>query len=179
MGWGHRGFCCLRQALLEDVCAAWYRAEPGELEQHCLLLLQLLPALSSAGTARSSRGCCCVMHVPASVAKGGTSPLLFPSTFRFEGLDVYSRNMHCGFLISRIFFQNCSELHRTTCEASQIKGRYSVQWLVCCISQCSVGPPSLHSAFVILSLLFFPFLPLLSLSLIAVFCLSLSYSLLP
>lgn len=112
MGWGHHGFCCLRQALLEDVCAAWCRAEPGELEQHCLLLLQLLPALSSAGTARSSRGCCCVMHVPASVAKGGTSPLLFPSTFRFEGLDVYSRNMHCGFLISRIFFriaQNCTE----------------------------------------------------------------------
>lgn len=123
VGWGHHGFCCLRQALLEDVCAAWYTAEPGELGQHCLLLLQLLPALSSAGTAQSFHGCSYVMHVPASVAKGGTSPLLFPTPFRFEGLDGYSCNTHCGFLISGMFFQHCSEQHRITCETSQIKGR--------------------------------------------------------
>lgn len=55
-GLGPSRVCCLRQALLEDVCAAWCRAEPGELGQHCLLLLQLLPALSSAGTARPSHG---------------------------------------------------------------------------------------------------------------------------
>lgn len=64
------GFCCLRQALLGDVSAAWCRAE----------LVELGAALPAAAAPACFFLCGHCSHLP--MAKGVSCPLLFSSLFK-------------------------------------------------------------------------------------------------